>query len=207
MTDLIHLETPMPVRDAATLIFLRQQGDERRVLMGQRGRSAVFMPGKFVFPGGGVDPQDYEMDTLKSAGDTCLRRLEYEASSDLAMAVLAAARREVLEETGLALQETAQMHFIFRAVTPPKRTRRFDARFLVCDANKIEGNPDDFSRAEDELSHLQWVSLDRAMLLDLPFVTRIVLGEVQAMSAQISAPEAVPFYDHRGPIGRIRSIR
>jgi len=42
------------VRDAATVIVLRDP-DRPHVLMGQRGKTAAFMPDKFVFPGGAVD--------------------------------------------------------------------------------------------------------------------------------------------------------
>ncbi|MGE0046646.1 MAG: NUDIX domain-containing protein, partial [Hyphomonadaceae bacterium] len=44
---------PRP-RDAATLILIR----DGKVLMGQRSKGHVFMPDKWVFPGGRVDPND-----------------------------------------------------------------------------------------------------------------------------------------------------
>src|SRR5262247_3006150 len=42
-------------RDAATLILVR---GGREVMMGQRAKGHVFMPDKWVFPGGRVDPGD-----------------------------------------------------------------------------------------------------------------------------------------------------
>ena len=47
-----------PIRDAATVILLRRQAAEVLVLMGMRGAGAVFMPSKYVFPGGAVDADD-----------------------------------------------------------------------------------------------------------------------------------------------------
>ncbi len=52
-----------PIRPAATVVLWRDSSDGPQVLMGQRGEGAVFMPSKFVFPGGRVDPED-----LPSAG-------------------------------------------------------------------------------------------------------------------------------------------
>ncbi|PHQ69134.1 MAG: DNA mismatch repair protein MutT, partial [Paracoccus sp.] len=53
------MQTPdMPIRDAATMILLRRDAGGGAVLMGMRGASAVFMPSKYVFPGGAVDATD-----------------------------------------------------------------------------------------------------------------------------------------------------
>ena len=46
------------IRNAATVILLRDRLENPRVLMGQRGANAAFMPNKFVFPGGAVDAAD-----------------------------------------------------------------------------------------------------------------------------------------------------
>ena len=48
-------------RDAATLIVLDRTGPEPSVLMGKRHDSHKFMPGKFVFPGGRIEPGDRRM--------------------------------------------------------------------------------------------------------------------------------------------------
>ena len=46
------------IRNAATVILLRDRLENPQVLMGQRGAKAAFMPNKFVFPGGAVDAED-----------------------------------------------------------------------------------------------------------------------------------------------------
>ena len=43
-------------RDAATLVIVDEELGRRRVLLGKRRQTQVFAPGKFVFPGGSVDP-------------------------------------------------------------------------------------------------------------------------------------------------------
>ena len=56
----------VPIRDAATVIILRQKKDSTHVLMGQRGNKAAFMPSKYVFPGGAVDEDDTNVELFKS---------------------------------------------------------------------------------------------------------------------------------------------
>lgn len=96
--------------------------------------------------------------------------------------------------------------YIFRAITPPGRPRRFDARFFAADAARIVGDPDDFSAACDELSHLHWVPLARARALDLPFITEVVLAEASALAERGGPPESVPFFDNSGPAPVFRRL-
>jgi 8-oxo-dGTP pyrophosphatase MutT (NUDIX family) len=189
------------IRPAATLILLRGS----RVLMGQRGAGAVFMPSKYVFPGGGIDPDDALAPAPLAA--PCTRRLSQHALADApAPGTLArAALRELAEETGLRLAPAATLRFIFRAITPPGRSRRFDARFFLADAAQIDGDPDDFTAAEDELSHLHWVPLADTPALDLPFITEVVLAEVAALARGLDQP-GVPFFDNSGTVPTFRRI-
>ncbi|WP_170381664.1 NUDIX hydrolase [Ruegeria atlantica] len=212
-------EDKTAIRDAATVIVLRDRMTEPSILMGQRGAKAVFMPNKFVFPGGAVDDADAAVPLTSALPALCSERLDERSEPGLQNALAAAAIRELWEETGLILGEpgdwqgsppedwqgfatlgfrpSAQaLQFVFRAVTPPGRPRRFDARFFLVDADAIQGDLDDFSRASDELSHLQWVPLDRARDLDLPFITEVVLAEIAARVTNPEPPETVPLYLH-----------
>jgi 8-oxo-dGTP pyrophosphatase MutT (NUDIX family) len=180
-----------PIRDAASVVLLRRDTPEPQVLMGQRGAAAVFMPSKYVFPGGAVDPGDAADTGAARLSSMCLGRLGGRA--DLARA----AERELREETGLALCPPGAMRFIFRAITPPGRPRRFDARFFLVDASAIAGDPDDFSAASDELGHLHWLGLELTRRLDLPFITEVVLAEVAALAEGLEQT-AVPFFDNSG---------
>jgi 8-oxo-dGTP pyrophosphatase MutT (NUDIX family) len=201
------------IRDAATIIVLRDAATVPSVLMGQRGSSAAFMPGKFVFPGGAVDPVDADvpvtLDQVNASG------LSHESTRS-PTALAAAAIRELWEETGHILGHRAHwpnapkgwrgfaasghqpngqaLQFFFRAITPPGRPRRFDARFFLTDAAALTTDLDDFSNAEDELAHLQWIPLQDAQQFDLPYITQVVLSELSTQIKTGKRPETVPFF-------------
>ena len=205
------------VRNAATVIVLRDRLANPCILMGQRGAKAAFMPNKFVFPGGAVDLGDARIPLAAPLPQTCAARLAEDADAGLAHALTVAAVRELWEETGPVLgrpgawsgpvpddwrhfaatghlPDAGPLQFVFRALTPPGRPRRFDARFFLVDAEDLASDPDDFSAASDELSHLQWVPLKEARRFDMPFITEVVLSEVQARAADRAPPESVPFF-------------
>lgn len=204
------------IRDAATVIVLRDRNHEPSVLMGQRGASAAFMPNKFVFPGGAVDPEDAHVPFADPLSPLCESRLTDGVAKDRALALAGAAIRELWEETGQILgrpgtwdapphnwqdfaarghlPSAAPLQFVFRAITPPGRPRRFDARFFLLDADDLASDPDDFSAASDELAHLQWIALDKVRGFDLPFITEVVLAEVAARATDPHPPASVPFF-------------
>ena len=210
------------IRDAATVVLVRRDGPAPRLLMGQRGTAAAFMPSKFVFPGGAADPEDAGVPPGRGLSGRVRRMLEHGTDPALADALAMAAIRELWEETGLALAHPLRerparlsaswesffaaghapaadrLELVFRAVTPPGRPRRFDARFFMVEAEALATDPDDFSRASGELSHLRWVALGEARALDLPFITEVVLGEVAARLDSADAPRAAPFFHHGG---------
>ena len=93
------------IRNAATIIVVRNKHDKPSVLMGQRGVDAAFMPSKFVFPGGAVDDQDLSIDINDSINEVCKNRLLKENKNGSWNALVAAAIRELFEETGLVLKD------------------------------------------------------------------------------------------------------
>ncbi len=210
-------------KHAATIILIRQDGPEPRVLMGQRGKAASFMPSKFVFPGGGLDASDTALETEFLSHPDDIDALKAHADAAISPASLAlAAVRELWEETGLAfgrpdaraqnltsddeswvtffaeglVPATDVLRFVFRAITPPTRSKRFDARFFLADASDLAGDIEDLSRASGELSHLSWLTLPEARALDLPFITEVVLAEVEARLRTPDAARPTPFFHH-----------
>jgi 8-oxo-dGTP pyrophosphatase MutT (NUDIX family) len=203
--------TAPPIRDAATLILIDREAGGFRVLMGRRHEAHKFMPGKFVFPGGAVDPEDRRMAVAGPLDARVIGKLlarSRRTSQGYARALALAAIRETFEETGLALGVTdlgappdapagvwarfaatgvfptlEGLDFLARAITPPGRPRRFDARFFVADARWIAHRAEGVVHADAELTELTWVPLDEALRLEIPNITRAVLGDLAALPA------------------------
>ncbi|MGB0959607.1 MAG: NUDIX hydrolase [Halocynthiibacter sp.] len=207
------------IRHASTVIMVRDRETAPKILMGQRGAGAAFMPNKFVFPGGAVDHEDADISVSSTVSDHCLARLQDSANPTLAPAIMVAAIREVWEETGLRIAtrgawtgdvpsdwagfaeggyipDAGKLMFVFRAITPPGRPRRFDARFFLINADEMDADLDDFTHACDELSHLQWIPLAEARNFNLPFITEVVLAEVSDAIKTGAAPNEVPFFQN-----------
>ena len=206
-------ENEVPIRDAATVILVRDAGTSPSILMGQRGKTAAFMPEKYVFPGGAVDGADADIAVtgLDPLSDD---RLQRHGAGHAPATYAAAAIRELWEETGQCLArpgawdapagwegfaarglapDASALRFFFRALTPPGPPRRFDARFFLADAAALASDPDDFSEAEDELNHLHWVNMADVRKLNLPFITQLVLAELENHLPRTDAPDRVPF--------------
>tara|TARA_R110002020_G_scaffold309301_1_gene524940 strand:- start:63647 stop:64381 length:735 start_codon:yes stop_codon:yes gene_type:complete len=213
--DVIVTSEPSPrPRDAATLILVRRDAATPRVLLGKRSGGHTFMPDKYVFPGGRVDPHDARAPTLTPLSDTVATKLAI-GTRRAPHAFALTAIRETFEETGLIVGRPGthtgkppqgwhryygegvmpclkSFEFIGRAITPPYRPKRFDARFFMADAEDAlidERPPIDGA----ELSDLQWVTLADALDLDLPSVTRFMLGEIGERIAQPHGPKGPPF--------------
>lgn len=206
--------SPRP-RDAATLVLVERGGSEPRVLMGLRHHGHVFMPNRYVFPGGRVDPADSRVVPATPLRPDVAARLGRACSPARARALGVAAIRETYEETGLMLAKPAPvaapgslwdpwpafaarglapaldcLDYLLRAVTPPKRPRRFNARFFVADAAAVQGQ----IRGNGELEDLQWVTITRALGLPIPPITQAVLRFVARRLLE------APVVDHQAPV-------
>jgi 8-oxo-dGTP pyrophosphatase MutT (NUDIX family) len=190
----------MRPRDAATLILVRMKGKTPEVLMGCRAAKSAFMPNRYVFPGGRVDPADAHIPIATSLDRHVKARLLKAATLQRAQALGVAAVRETFEETGLILGKPLKggapkkdygehwkgfldqgmapaldsLDLIARAVTPPGRPRRFNARFFMARAEDTSGE----IRHSSEMGDVRWVRLNEARELPLPTITGLILGEI-----------------------------
>ena len=209
------VRAPRP-KDAATLILIQHTQSGPRILMGRRASGHSFMPDKYVFPGGKVDRSDRFIPTHDELPPQSTEDLSKANKTRHPRAFALAAIRETWEETCLLIGKPGTMqlrttdlgwtsyaaagiaphlsalHFFARAITPPQRHKRFDARFFIANAQEALY---DLRPARDgaEMQDLRWFSLEEAFGLDLPNVTRFILGEVQARLQAPDKPHAPAF--------------
>ncbi len=118
-------DEPVVARPAATIVLLREgRGDEVEVLLLRRVRSAGFVPGAYVFPGGRVDADDATPALVERLGGVTAPalagRLGLEADAvPPAEAYLIAALREAFEETGLLVGRRADGSLLPGAADDP----------------------------------------------------------------------------------------
>jgi 8-oxo-dGTP pyrophosphatase MutT (NUDIX family) len=209
-------------KDAATLILVDRSSAIPKVLVGKRHDKVVFMPGKFVFPGGRVDKSDNRVPVaapITTALEANLLKGSPKITPSRARSLAIAAIREACEETGLCLgrrsdnnaklegpwkpfgeagllPDPSGLFLIARAITPPGRVRRFDTRFFTADASAITHRVEGVIHPDAELVELVWVELGSQPLADLHPMTRNVLNELEKRLATgpLTHDAAVPFY-------------
>jgi 8-oxo-dGTP pyrophosphatase MutT (NUDIX family) len=96
-------KAPAEPRDAATVVLLRRGADVPEVYLLRRHVSMEFAGGMCVFPGGGVDPRDFD-HTVAWAGPSPAEWAERLGVDEAkARALVCAAVRETFEESGVLL--------------------------------------------------------------------------------------------------------
>jgi 8-oxo-dGTP pyrophosphatase MutT (NUDIX family) len=152
--------TEVPVRDAATVVLLRDGTAGIEAWLLTRVTQMVFAAGVTVFPGGRLDEADADLPFSGQAYTEVAAR--FGCDEQMARALLGAAVRETFEETGVLLTVPAadlshlradveegrlafgellrshglrvdaeELHPWARWVTPAGEVRRYDTRFFV----------------------------------------------------------------------------
>ena len=143
---------PVKPKDAATIILMRNSPDpdnkDFEVLMVQRSPKSTFVPGLYVFPGGGLD----EEDCLPEREDLCtdmdreqaLRILDDISSPEKALGIWTAGIRETFEEVGLLLAYTPEGTLI------PLDSEPFREQFYAHRRLLLDGKADFYDIIRDE---------------------------------------------------------
>ena len=216
------MPAPRP-RDAATLIIYRPLKGSVEILMGLRHKSHKFLPNRYVFPGGGVEKGDSRVRVASPMSQRTQSLLTRKTKIARARGVVASAVRETFEETGLIVggkdpdpaksvpknwskffqtglaPRLGDLDYIARAVTPPWRPIRFNARFFMVNADKLTG----VLRGNGELLNLQYFNMEKALELDLPLITKRVLELVAVYAGnppnhKAPGSDQIVFFKHNG---------
>ncbi|WP_372727537.1 NUDIX hydrolase [Nocardioides sp.] len=90
-------------RNAATVILLRDSERGPAVYLMRRQVSMEFAGGMCVYPGGGVDPRDFDADVAWAGPSPAEWAVRLGADEETARALVCAAVRETFEESGVLL--------------------------------------------------------------------------------------------------------
>ncbi len=94
---------PAEPRNAATVVLLRPGPDGPEVYLLRRQTSMAFAGGMCVFPGGGVDPRDFDHATAWAGPGPAEWAAQLGTDEATARALVCAAVRETFEESGVLL--------------------------------------------------------------------------------------------------------
>jgi 8-oxo-dGTP pyrophosphatase MutT (NUDIX family) len=215
---------PQPIFDAGVVVIADTSGPgEPKIFLGRRQPNNVFLPGKWVFPGGRSEAGDGEIVPHDSLNQGDIGALIWAVTpawtSARATAMALTAVREVFEETGLAIglpgamcagipsawtgfaatgmrPAIASLRFIARAITPPDRPRRYDTRFFLAPRHAIGA---DAEAHDGEFTEQGWYTMSECRALDLPNITRLVLDDAsEALKNPLVSGGGVPFYYQAG---------
>lgn len=205
--------------DAATIIIWRRNRRRIEVLMGERHRAHRFLPHRYVFPGGRVDPADARVRAGSELEPAVAAQLSRTTRNGRARSIGIAAIRETFEETGLIIGandplphrppprgwETFfgegyapaldRLEYIARAITPIFRPIRFDARFFMVEAQGVVGD----LQGSGELENLDWIPIKETQDFELALVTRNVLAYAESLILEPprqSESRKIPFFKH-----------
>lgn len=134
------MSTPEP-RVAATVVLLRDSSAGPEVLMLKRNKALMFAGGVWVFPGGSLDPEDWD-----------------NAGGEEEKAARVGAAREAMEESGLQVDPDLMVQ-ISHWTTPEAEPKRFYTWFFL--ASSSDDSP--VSIDGSEIHDHQWVNVAEAV--------------------------------------------
>ena len=94
---------PAEPRNAATVVLLRDGADGPLVYLLRRHTTMAFAGGMCVFPGGGVDPRDFDAAVAWHGPSPTTWATRLGVDEAMARALICAAVRETFEESGVLL--------------------------------------------------------------------------------------------------------
>ncbi|GIH90857.1 NUDIX hydrolase [Planobispora siamensis] len=94
---------PVPARDAATVVILREGREGIETYLLRRKASMAFAAGAYVFPGGSVDPRDTDHALAWAGPSPAEWGSVFGADEKTARGLVCAAVRETFEESGVLL--------------------------------------------------------------------------------------------------------
>ncbi|MEL6288810.1 MAG: NUDIX domain-containing protein [Pseudomonadota bacterium] len=221
-------------RDAASLVLIDRSADAPRLLVGRRHPGQVFLPNKVVFPGGRVERCDSQVqfgDVLHPLeAEKLLLDIKGAPSVRRARALALAAVRELFEETGLIFGKRApnirtrsplwqpfvargytptisRLMYFARAITPPRRPRRYDTRFFIATSDGLAGERGDL---DGELGALNWLTFEEARQCNLHVMTRTILDEAEMLLDARWRPKrrrSLPYYYERAGVFRQETLQ
>ncbi len=79
------------------------------------------------------------------------------------------------------------LEYVYRAVTPPYRPRRFNARFFMADSARLAN---EVIESSGELLDIHWVTIEKALTLPIPRITGVVLKTIEDILENPPAKDA-----------------
>lgn len=186
-------QAPAPAMPAATVTIVRDAGDGIEVLMMRRNLRSGFVPGMYVFPGGGLDDADLLFKNNGLCG--CLDDASASGTLGVAadgLAYWAAAIREAFEESGLLLARNSAGSLV--TLTDAQVAARFDAHRRQLNAGELDFAAliaaEGLQLAADQLVYFaHWIT---PVTAPRRYDTRFFMAE--------APPEQEPFHDDQETI-------
>lgn len=145
----------VPIKKAVSVLMIRQ-APQLEVFVQHRVTTMDFAAGMVVYPGGRLDDVDFQAPvTAPENHAKKWARTDVGTDSVLASALLAAAVREVEEETGAAIPAGGLLPWA-NWTTPLGHKRRFDTYFYVIDATELAA-----IHQTTEATNSEWASVTR----------------------------------------------